>query len=38
MIVDVARNDLGRVCVTGSIEVVRHAELVTLPTLHAQTQ
>jgi para-aminobenzoate synthetase component 1 len=34
MIVDVARNDLGRVCATGSIEVVRHAELVTLPTLH----
>jgi len=34
MIVDVARNDLGRVCATGSVEVVRHAELVTLPTLH----
>lgn len=34
MIVDVARNDLGRVCEPGSIEVVRHAELVTLPTLH----
>jgi para-aminobenzoate synthetase component 1 len=34
MIVDVARNDLGRVCATRSVEVVRHAELVTLPTLH----
>ncbi|HEX3530525.1 MAG TPA: anthranilate synthase component I family protein [Thermoanaerobaculia bacterium] len=34
MIVDVARNDLGRVCTTGSVEVVRHAELMTLPTLH----
>jgi para-aminobenzoate synthetase component I len=34
MIVDVARNDLGRVCVTRSVEVARHAELVTLPTLH----
>lgn len=34
MIVDVARNDLGRVCETGSVEVVRHAELVTLPTVH----
>lgn len=34
MIVDVARNDLGRVCEPGSIEVVRHAEVVTLPTLH----
>lgn len=34
MIVDVARNDLGRVCQPGSIEVVRHAEVVTLPTLH----
>lgn len=34
MIVDVARNDLGRVCATGSVEVVRHAELMTLPTLH----
>lgn len=34
MIVDVARNDLGRVCAAGSVEVVRHAEVVTLPTLH----
>jgi para-aminobenzoate synthetase component 1 len=34
MIVDVVRNDLGRVCATGSVEVVAHAELMTLPTLH----
>ncbi|HBL30429.1 MAG TPA: hypothetical protein DD490_26640, partial [Acidobacteria bacterium] len=34
MIVDVARNDLGRVCVPGSVTVPRHAELITLPTLH----
>lgn len=34
MIVDVVRNDLGRVAATGSVEVVRHAELVTLPTVH----
>jgi len=34
MIVDVARNDLGRVCTTGSVEVVQHAGLMTLPTLH----
>lgn len=34
MIVDVTRNDLGRVCATGTVEVVRHAEVVTLPTLH----
>jgi para-aminobenzoate synthetase component 1 len=34
MIVDVARNDLGRVCETGSVEVVQHAALMTLPTLH----
>jgi para-aminobenzoate synthetase component 1 len=34
MIVDVARNDLGRVCETGSVEVARHAELMTLPTVH----
>jgi para-aminobenzoate synthetase component 1 len=34
MIVDVVRNDLGRVCATGSVEVTRHAELMTLPTLH----
>src|SRR6266545_1616111 len=34
MIVDVARNDLGRVCEPGSVEVIRHAEVVTLPTLH----
>lgn len=34
MIVDVARNDLGRVCEPGTVEVPLHAELVTLPTLH----
>ncbi|HVF61974.1 MAG TPA: anthranilate synthase component I family protein [Thermoanaerobaculia bacterium] len=34
MIVDVVRNDLGRVAVTGSVEVAAHAELMTLPTLH----
>ena len=34
MIVDVTRNDLGRVCETGSIEVVEHARLMTLPTVH----
>jgi para-aminobenzoate synthetase component I len=34
MIVDVTRNDLGRVCCPGSVAVARHAELVTLPTVH----
>ena len=34
MIVDVVRNDLGRVCAAGSVEVTAHAELITLPTLH----
>ena len=34
MIVDVARNDLGRVCDAGSVQVPAHAELSTLPTLH----
>lgn len=34
MIVDVTRNDLGRVCEAGSVTVTRHAELVTLPTVH----
>jgi para-aminobenzoate synthetase component 1 len=34
MIVDVARNDLGRVCDPGSVEVPAHAELLTLPTVH----
>ncbi|HSU84232.1 MAG TPA: anthranilate synthase component I family protein [Thermoanaerobaculia bacterium] len=34
MIVDVVRNDLGRVCATGSVEVAGHAELMSLPTLH----
>ena len=34
MIVDVARNDLGRVCETGSVQLASHAELMTLPTVH----
>ena len=34
MIVDVARNDLGRVCRPGSVTVTKHAELMTLPTVH----
>jgi para-aminobenzoate synthetase component I len=34
MIVDVTRNDLGRVCRAGSVVVARHAELVSLPTVH----
>ncbi|MBV9742591.1 MAG: anthranilate synthase component I family protein [Acidobacteriia bacterium] len=34
MIVDVARNDLGRVCRARSVSVDRHAELMTLPTVH----
>jgi para-aminobenzoate synthetase component 1 len=34
MIVDVVRNDLGRVCAPGSVSVVRHAELIRLPTVH----
>jgi para-aminobenzoate synthetase component 1 len=34
MIVDVARNDLGRVCEPGSVEVPIHAELMSLPTVH----
>jgi para-aminobenzoate synthetase component 1 len=34
MIVDVVRNDLGRVCKTGSVEVVQHGKLMTLPTVH----
>jgi para-aminobenzoate synthetase component I len=34
MIVDVARNDLGRVCETGSVEVIQHAGLMSLPTVH----
>lgn len=34
MIVDVVRNDLGRVCRTGSVQVARHGELMTLPTVH----
>ncbi len=34
MIVDVVRNDLGRVSKAGSVVVERHAELLTLPTVH----
>lgn len=34
MIVDVARNDLGRVCEIGSVQVTAHGELMTLPTVH----
>jgi para-aminobenzoate synthetase component I len=38
MIVDVTRNDLGRVCETGSVEVIQHAaqyaRLMSLPTVH----
>src|SRR5215469_9974519 len=34
MIVDVARNDLGRVCRAGSVAVTRHAERMALPTVH----
>lgn len=34
MIVDVVRNDLGRVCRTGSVAVTEHARLMKLPTVH----
>jgi len=34
MIVDLERNDLGRVCVTGSVEVASLARSVALPTVH----
>lgn len=34
MIVDVVRNDLGRVCAAGSVEVPAHAHLLSLPTVH----
>jgi para-aminobenzoate synthetase component 1 len=34
MIVDVVRNDLSRVCETGSVKVEKHADLMTLPTVH----
>jgi para-aminobenzoate synthetase component 1 len=34
MIVDVTRNDLGRVCETGSVKVEAHAQLMTLPTVY----
>jgi para-aminobenzoate synthetase component I len=34
MIVDLERNDLGRICETGSIEVVEPLRLLTLPSVH----
>jgi para-aminobenzoate synthetase component 1 len=34
MIVDVVRNDLARVCEAGSVEVLQHAALMSLPTVH----
>lgn len=34
MIVDVVRNDLGRVAKTGTVTVTEHAQLMTLPTVH----
>jgi len=37
MIVDLLRNDLGRICRTGSVHTTRLFEVETLPTLHQMT-
>jgi anthranilate/para-aminobenzoate synthase component I len=34
MIVDLERNDLGRLCEIGTVTVVEHARVMTLPTVH----
>lgn len=34
MIVDLERNDLGRICMTGSVRVLEHARVMHLPTVH----
>jgi para-aminobenzoate synthetase component 1 len=34
MIVDLERSDLGRICKTGSVRLVHHAELRSFPTVH----
>lgn len=37
MIVDLVRNDLGRIAEIGTVRVLQHAELTTLPTVHHLT-